>query len=46
MYFCIGLIYVVDSVDKDRILELCGELFGILENNEMRGVLVVVIVNK
>lgn len=44
-----GLVYVVDSDDRERILESREELFGILnsdENHEMRGVPVVVIANK
>lgn len=46
MYFCTGLIYVVDSADRDRISESREELFGILENDEMRGVPVVIIANQ
>lgn len=41
-----GLVYVVDSNDRERILESREELFAILENNEMRGVPVVIIANK
>ncbi|XP_022315496.2 uncharacterized protein LOC111119543 [Crassostrea virginica] len=41
-----GLVYVVDSNDRERILESREELFGILQNDEMRGVPVVVIANK
>ncbi|XP_065922333.1 ADP-ribosylation factor-like [Magallana gigas] len=41
-----GLIYVVDSADRYRISESRGELFGILENDEMRGVPVVIIANQ
>ncbi|XP_048758886.1 uncharacterized protein LOC125668619 isoform X1 [Ostrea edulis] len=41
-----GLIYVVDSNDRERITESREELFGILQNDEMRGVPVVVIANK
>lgn len=36
----------MDSNDRERILESREELFGILENNDMRGVPVVVIANK
>lgn len=42
----IGLIYVVDSSDRERIAESSDELFGILDSDEMRGVPVVVIANK
>lgn len=38
--------YVVDSNDRERILMSREELFGILENDEMRGVPVVIIANK
>lgn len=38
--------YVVDSNDRERILESREELFGILNSDEMRGVPVVVIANK
>lgn len=44
--FFTGLVYVVDSNDRERILESREELFAILENNEMRGVPVVIIANK
>lgn len=46
MFLFIGLIYVVDSSDREWIVELCEELFGILDIDEMREVFVVVIVNK
>ena len=42
----LGLIYVVDSADRERMIEAREELFGILESDEMRGVPVVVIANK
>ena len=41
-----GLIFVVDSADRERMVEAREELFGILESDEMRGVPVVVIANK
>ncbi|KAL3873473.1 hypothetical protein ACJMK2_036586 [Sinanodonta woodiana] len=41
-----GLIYVVDSNDKERITESRNELFGICDTDEMRGVPVVVLANK
>jgi GTPase SAR1 family protein len=41
-----GLVYVVDSNDRERIAESREELFGILQNDEMRGVPVMVIANK
>ncbi|XP_052688959.1 ADP-ribosylation factor-like [Crassostrea angulata] len=41
-----SLIYVVDSADRDRLSESREELFGILENDEMRGVPVVIIANQ
>lgn len=46
IFLFIGLIYVVDSSDREWIFELCEELFGILDSDEMREVFVVVIVNK
>lgn len=44
--FLLGLLFVVDSSDREWIVELCEELFGILDSDEMREVFVVVIVNK
>ncbi|CAC5393738.1 ARF1_2 [Mytilus coruscus] len=41
-----GLIYVVDSNDKDRLCKAREELYGILNNENMRSVPVVVIANK
>ncbi|KAL5009268.1 hypothetical protein ScPMuIL_014849 [Solemya velum] len=41
-----GLIYVVDSSDRERMEESREELFGVLDNVEMRGVPVVVLANK
>ena len=41
-----GLLYVVDSSDRDRIEESRDELFAILEDDAMREVPVVVIANK
>ena len=41
-----GLIYVVDSADRERMGEAREELFGILESDELRGVPVVVVANK
>ncbi|XP_061181636.1 uncharacterized protein LOC133190169 [Saccostrea echinata] len=41
-----GLVYVVDSNDRERIVESREELFGILQYDEMRGVPVVIIANK
>ena len=41
-----GLVYVVDSADRERMGEAREELFGILESDEMRGVPVVVVANK
>ncbi|XP_052057841.1 uncharacterized protein LOC127698414 [Mytilus californianus] len=41
-----GLIYVVDSNDKDRLCEAREELYGILNSENMRSVPVVVIANK
>ena len=45
-FVSLGLIFVVDSADRDRMIEAREELFGILESDEMRGVPVVVIANK
>ncbi|XP_060067569.1 uncharacterized protein LOC132547784 [Ylistrum balloti] len=41
-----GLVYVVDSNDRERIDEAREELFSILNDDEMRGVPVVVLANK
>ncbi|KAL4224749.1 hypothetical protein ACF0H5_015446 [Mactra antiquata] len=41
-----GLLYVVDSSDRERVEEARDELYGILENDEMRDVPVVVLANK
>ena len=41
-----GLIYVVDSADRERFNEARDELFWILDSEEMRGVPVVVLANK
>ncbi|XP_063429032.1 uncharacterized protein LOC134711940 [Mytilus trossulus] len=41
-----GLIYVVDSNDKDRLCEAREELYSILNSANMRNVPVVVIANK
>ena len=37
---------MVDSADRERMVEAREELFSILESDEMRGVPVVVIANK
>ena len=42
----LGLIYVVDSSDRERIAESREELFGILQSDEMARVPVVVVANK
>lgn len=41
-----GLVYVVDSADKERFSEAKAELFWILDSDEMKGVPVVVLANK
>jgi ADP-ribosylation factor protein 1 len=41
-----GLIYVVDSSDRDRFDEAAEELHSILDDDNMRGVPVVIIANK
>ena len=41
-----GLIYVIDSNDRERFAESFDELTGILSHDEMRGVPVVVLANK
>lgn len=41
-----GLIYIVDSNDRERLSETRDELFEILNHDKMRGVPVVVIANK
>ncbi|XP_062587609.1 uncharacterized protein LOC134249255 [Saccostrea cucullata] len=41
-----GLVYVVDSNDRERVIESREELFRILQTDEMRGVPVMVIANK
>lgn len=46
IFFSSGLLFVVDSSDRERIAESREELFGILDSDEMREVPVVVIANK
>ena len=41
-----GLVYVVDSSDRERLHEAKEELFWILDSDEMKGVPVVVLANK
>ena len=41
-----GLIFVVDSADRDRMTEVKDELFAILESDEMMHVPFVVLANK
>lgn len=41
-----GLVYVVDSSDKERLEESCEELHGILNDDQMRNVPFVIIANK
>jgi len=41
-----GLIFVVDSADRERIQDVKSELFGILTNDAMRGVPVQILANK
>lgn len=41
-----GLVYVVDSADKERFLEAKDELYWILDSEEMRGVPIMVLANK
>ena len=41
-----GMFYIIDSTDVDRVNESCEELHGILENESMHGVPIVVIANK
>ena len=41
-----GLVYVVDSADKERFLEAKDELYWILDSEEMRGVPILVLANK
>lgn len=46
LYVVPGLVYVVDSSDTHRLAEAKEELWGILEDDEMRGVPVVIMANK
>jgi GTPase SAR1 family protein len=41
-----GLVFVVDSADRERIIEAREELFSIMDFPDMTGVPVVVIANK
>ncbi|CAF0954341.1 unnamed protein product [Brachionus calyciflorus] len=41
-----GLVYVIDSSDSERVSEAAEELHGILEDDAMYGVPVVIIANK
>lgn len=44
--FVTGLLYVIDSSDRERFQEAKKELDSILDDDEMRGVPVVVLANK
>ncbi|XP_052105352.1 ADP-ribosylation factor-like [Mytilus californianus] len=41
-----GLLYIIDSNDRERMAEAREELYGILQNDEMRNVPLVVVANK
>ena len=41
-----GLIFIIDSADKERFPEAKSELFNILDDSEMNGIPVVVFANK
>ena len=41
-----GLIFVIDSTDRDRVRESAEELHSIVQDDNMRGVPVVIIANK
>ncbi|NPA71689.1 MAG: GTP-binding protein [Gammaproteobacteria bacterium] len=43
---CDGLIFVVDSSDRERLAEAKNELFGLLQSDAMKGVPFVVLANK
>ena len=45
-YIILGLLYVVDSNDRERLREASDELFGILNSDEMRHVPVLILANK
>jgi signal recognition particle receptor subunit beta len=44
--FIVGLFYVVDSSDKERMNDAKDELYRILDESEMRNVPVIIIANK
>lgn len=41
-----GLLFIIDSNDRERMVEAREELAGILQNDEMRNVPIVVVANK
>merc|ERR1711933_328847 len=41
-----GLIFVVDSTDRDRVEDACEELMKMLNEDEMRDVVLLVFANK
>ena len=45
-FFIVGLLYIIDSNDRERMAEAREELCGILENDEMRNVPLIVVANK
>ena len=46
MYFAIGIVFVVDSSDVDRLSEVSEQLWEILKADELRGVPLEIIANK
>ena len=44
--FIVGLFYVVDSSDRERMNDAKDELYKILDESEMRNVPVIIIANK
>ena len=46
LFFSIGLVYVVDSSDRERVAESTEELHSILSDDSMRRVPVVILANK
>ena len=44
--FCLGLIYVVDSADPSRFQEAKDELFGIIADEKMSDIPILVLANK
>ena len=46
IFFVLGVIFVIDSADKERVQEAKEELHRILASQELRGAPIVLVANK